>query len=215
MKKFRSRILLPIVGGILLISAGVIFLLNNLGMITLDWEILIGPLFVIGGLAFLIVFILNTNEWWALIPGLVLIALGIIIFMDANLSGGVDQFGGAIFLGFVGLAFLFIYVTHTDQWWAVIPGGTLLTLAGVTLIPGEADTYVGAVFFLGMALTFALVYILPKPGGRMKWALYPASILALMGVFVLFGATNLTQYILPLSLLIIGGFVLYRALIKK
>lgn len=215
MKKFRSSILLPIVGGILLISAGVIFLLNNLGMITLDWEILIGPLFVIGGLAFLIVFILNTNEWWALIPGLVLIALGIIIFMDANLSGGVDQFGGAIFLGFVGLAFLLIYVTHTDQWWAVIPGGTLLTLAGVTLIPGEADTYVGAVFFLGMALTFALVYILPKPGGRMKWALYPASILALVGVLVLFGATNLTQYILPLSLLIIGGFVLYRALIKK
>ena len=215
MKKFRSRILLPIVGGILLISAGVIFLLNNLGMITLDWEILIGPLFVIGGLAFVIVFILNTNEWWALIPGLVLIALGIIIFMDANLSGGVDQFGGAIFLGFVGLAFLLIYVTHTDQWWAVIPGGTLLTLAGVTLIPGEADTYVGAVFFLGMALTFALVYILPKPGGRMKWALYPASILALVGVLVLFGATNLTEYILPLSLLIIGGFVLYRALIKK
>jgi len=214
MKKFRSSMLLPIIGGILLIAAGVVFLLNNLGMVALDWEMLIGPLFGVGGLVFLIIFMLNTDDWWALIPGLVLVGLGIIIFMDANLAGGVDRFGGAIFLGLVGLAFLLIYVTHSDQWWAMIPGGVLLTLAGVSLIQGD-DRFVGAVFFLGLALTFGIVYILPKPGGRMKWALYPASILAVVGILVLLGATNLTQYILPLSLLIIGGIVLYRALIKK
>lgn len=214
MKKFRLSMLLPIIGGILLIAAGVIFLLNNLGLVALDWEMLIGPLFALGGLVFLIVFMMNTNDWWALIPGFVLVALGIIIFMNANLAGGVDRFSGAIFLGLLGLAFLLIYVTHTDNWWAVIPGGVLLTLAGVSMIQGD-DRFVGAVFFLGMALTFVMVYILPKPTGRMKWALYPAGILALVGILVLLGATNLTQYILPLTLLIIGGIVLYRALIKK
>ena len=99
MKKFRLSILLPIIGGILLIAAGVIFLLNNLGLIALDWEMLIGPLFAVGGLVFLIVFMMNTKDWWALIPGFVLVALGIIIFMNANLAGDVDRFSGAIFLG--------------------------------------------------------------------------------------------------------------------
>lgn len=214
MKKFRARILLPVVGGVLLIAAGVIFLLNNLGLIFLDWELLIGPLFALGGLVFLIVFLLNSDNWWALIPGLVLIALGIIIFMDASVTGGVNQWGGAIFLGFLGLAFFLIYFSHTDHWWSVIPGGVLLTLAGITLIPGE-DKIVGAVFFLGVALTFALVYILPKPAGRLKWALYPTGILLLVGLLVLLGAVNLTKYILPLALLILGGFVLYRAVVKK
>lgn len=214
MKKIRLSILLPIIGGILLIAAGVIFLLNNLGLIALDWEMLIGPLFAVGGLVFLIVFMMNTKDWWALIPGFVLVALGIIIFMNANLAGDVDRFSGAIFLGLLGLAFLLIYVTHTDNWWAVIPGGVLVTLAGVSLIQGDGR-FVGAVFFLGMALTFGIVYILPKPTGRTTWALYPAGILALVGILVLLGATNLTQYILPLALLIIGGIVLYRALIKK
>lgn len=214
MKKIKSRIVLPIVGGILLIAAGVVFLLNNLGLISLDWEMLIGPMFALGGLVFLFVFILNTDDWWALIPGLLLIALGTIIFMDNYLAGGIDRWGGAIFLGLLGLAFSLIYLSHRDFWWAVIPGGVLFTLAGITLI-SEDDQFVGAVFFMGLALTFALVYILPKPAGRLTWALYPAGILLLVGILVLLGATNLTNFILPLALLIIGGMVLFRALVKK
>ena len=37
MEKSKSKLLLPIIGGILLIAAGVIFLLNNLGMIEINW----------------------------------------------------------------------------------------------------------------------------------------------------------------------------------
>ncbi len=214
MKKLNTRMILPIVGGVLLIAAGVVFLLNNLGLIALDWEILIGPMFALGGLVFLFVFILNTDDWWALIPGFLLIALGSIIFMDKYLAGGTDRWGGAIFLGLLGFAFFLIYLSHRDFWWAVIPGGVLITLAAVTLLP-EDDRFVGAAFFLGLALTFALVYILPKPAGRLMWALYPAGILLLVALLVLLGATNLTNYILPLALLIIGGVVLFRALVKK
>lgn len=214
MKKSKTNFLLSVVGGILLVAAGVIFLLDNLGLIMLDWETLIGPMFGIGGLVFLMVFILNTDDWWALIPGFILMGIGIIIFMDDNMQAVADRWSGAVFLGFLGLAFFLIYITHVNQWWAIIPGGVLLTLAGVTLVPGEGDVS-GVIFFLGMALTFGLVYILPKPAGKLKWALYPAGILLLIGVLVGLGAANLMDYLLPLVLLFAGGYVIYRSMRKK
>ncbi|MDY6866415.1 MAG: hypothetical protein SVT56_00685 [Chloroflexota bacterium] len=134
----KSRLLFSIVGGIILIAAGVIFLLDNIGLITLDWEMLIGPMFTLGGLVFLLMFIFNTSDWWALIPGFTLIGIGIIIFMGQNMESMAELWSGAVFLGLLGLAFLLIYITHRTNWWAIIPGGVLLTLAGVTLIPDES-----------------------------------------------------------------------------
>lgn len=213
MKKSKTRVLLPVIGGILLIAAGVIFLLDNLGMIMLDWEMLIGPMFGIGGLVFLIVFILDRDEWWALIPGFVLIAIGIIAFMGDNMETDAGRWSGAVFLGLLGLAFMLIYVTHRDNWWPIIPGGALMTLAVVSLLP-EDGTLSGIVFFFGMALTFGLVYIVPKSAGRLKWALYPAGIMLVIAILVTLGATNLMDYILPVALLLGGGYVILRALRK-
>jgi len=214
MKKSKTRVLLSIVGGLLLVAAGVIFLLDNIGIITLDWEMLIGPLFGIGGLVFLIVFIMDKKDWWALIPGFVLIGIGIIIFMSQNMESMAELWGGAVFLGLLGLAFLLVYLSHRNNWWAIIPGGVLLTMAGVTLLPDEG-VLAGGVFFLGMAATFGLVWILPKPAGKLNWALYPAGILALIGILVILGATNLIDFVWPVALLIGGGYILYRALRKK
>ncbi len=213
MKKLSTKTLLPIVGGILLITLGVMFLLNNLGIIMLEWEFLMGPLFALGGLIFVLVFILNRREWWALIPGFVLMGIGLIIFMGQLSSATADQWSGSVFLGFLGLAFALIYITHRDNWWAVIPGGVLLTLAVVSLLE-DGGTLSGVVFFAGLALTFGLVYILPKPGGKLTWALYPAGILALIGVLVALGASNLTDFVLPLVLLLVGGYFIFRALKK-
>ncbi len=213
MKKSKTGFLLPIIGGILLITAGVIFLLNNLGVITLNWAVIIGPLFAIGGLVFVLVFILNTNEWWALIPGFVLMAIGLIIFMGERDIAILEPWTGAIFLGFLGVAFFLIYISHRNQWWAIIPGGVLLTLAGVTLLT-EREMLSGVVFFLGLGATFGLVYLLPKPGGKLKWALYPAGILTFIGILVLLGVTKLFNFVWPVALLAAGGYVLYRAIRK-
>lgn len=214
MNKSKTKILLPLVGGILLITAGVIFLLDNLGMIKLDWELLIGPMFGIGGLIFLLVFIFDRDEWWALIPGFVLIAIGIIVFMGNNTETVAVRWSGAVFLGLLGLAFLLIYVSRRDQWWPIIPGGALMTLAVVNLLPEDGTTS-GIVFFLGMALTFGLVYIVPKSAGKLKWALYPAGAMLIIAILVTLGATNLMDYVLPVALLLGGGYVIFRAIIKK
>ena len=163
MKKSNARLLFSVVGGLLLIAAGVVFLLDNLELITLNWEMLIGPLFGVGGLVFLLVFILNTEDWWALIPGFALLGIGVIIFMGQQEF--MENWTGAVFLGFLSIAFLLVYLFHHNHWWALIPGGVLLTLSGVTLLP-EDGVLAGGVFFLGMALTFVMVYIAPKPSGK-------------------------------------------------
>jgi len=212
MRTSKTRFWLSVISGVLLVAAGVVFLLGNLNIINLNWEVIIGPLFGIGGAVFLMVFIMNTDDWWALFPGFVLIAIGIIIFMDNILGVAADPWIGAVFLGLLSLAFLLIYFFHREHWWAIIPGGVLLTLAGVTLVP-ESD-FSGGVFFLGMALTFGLVYFLPRPSGKMQWALYPAGILFLIGVLVTLGEADVLNYFWPLALLIAGGYVIYRSLKK-
>jgi len=214
MKRSKMKILFPVVGGILLIAAGVIFLLDNLAIVDLDWAMLMGPLFAVGGIVFILVFIFNPKEWWALIPGFVLMGIGLIIFMGQTLATTTDRWAVAIFLGFLALAFIIIYITHRNQWWAIIPGGVLLTLAGITL-PPEESTYTGVIFFMGMAMTFGLLYLLPKPEGRLRWALFPAGILLTIGILVLLGATDVMDFVLPLVLLIVGGFFIVQALRKK
>lgn len=215
MKKSKPSILVPVIGGILLIAVGVIFLLTNLSVIELRWELLVGPLFGIGGIVFLLIFIVDKKDWWALIPGFILIAIGMIIFMDRNLSGFADDWGGLIFLGLLGCAFLLIYVLHPQNWWSIIPAGVLLTLGGISLIPEENDWLIGGTFFIGLALTFGLVYILPKPAGKLKWALYPGGILLILGIASLLGVERLINFVGPLILLAVGGFFVYRALRKK
>lgn len=212
MRTSKMRFWLSIISGLLLVAAGVVFLLGNLDIITLDWDLIIGPLFALGGLVFLLVFAVNTKDWWALIPAFVLIAIGMIVFMDEVIGGAADQWTGAVFLGMLGMAFVIIYIFHQEQWWAIIPGGVLLTLAGVTLV---SDTdFSGGLFFLGLALTFGLVYILPKPSGKSQWALYPAGILLAIGVLVTLGEANVLNYVWPLALLLAGGYVLFRSLKK-
>lgn len=213
MKKSNRRFLFSLVGGIILVAAGVTILLSNLEVITLDWQMVIGPMFALGGLVFLLVFITNTDEWWALIPGFTLIGLGINTFMRPWIDTYTGRLGSAIFLGFIGLSFFLIYIFHHQHWWAIIPGGVLLTMGAINLVPGNAALERG-LFFLGLALTFGLVYLLPKPSGKLKWALYPAGILLLIGLVVTLGATNLLGYVGPLALLLLGGYVIYRTIRK-
>ena len=213
MKKPNRRFLISLTGGILLLVIGVLLLLSNLDIVTLDLESLIGPLLVGGGLIFILVFITNTDAWWALIPGFTLIGVGINIFMSPWLGENEGRVTAAIFFGSIGLPFLLIYISNHRLWWALLPGGVLLTISVTQLVP-DSPALMGGIFFLGLAITFGLLYLLPKPSGKLKWALYPAGILLLVGIFITLEATNLLAYIGPLVLLAFGVYVIVRALRK-
>jgi hypothetical protein len=197
-----------IVGGGLVIL-GLLFLLQNFGFLGglegLVWVVLFG----LGGLIFLYVFATNREQWWAVIPGFTLLGLAALIGLGDRLGA----LGGALFLGAIGLSFWVIYFVRRDFWWAVIPGGVLMTLAAVAalsdLLPDRAA---GGIFFLGLAATFFLVYLLPTTDGRMKWALIPAGVLAVLGVLVFLSLGGIFNYLWALLLIAAGVYLLTRSM---
>lgn len=207
MRFLRSRT----IWGILLIVMGILFLLESLEILALGgaWAIL----FAVTGLAFGYTYLENRENWWAIIPALALLSIGALIGMDAYAPGLDDQWGGSIFL--IGLALSFwiiLFTTRFEQWWAVIPGGILLTLAvliGVEPLIGD-DAFAG-LFMMGIGATFLVVSFIRSPDGPMRWALIPAGILGMIGVILLATATQWANLIWPIALIIGGGYLLLRS----
>jgi hypothetical protein len=201
--------------GSLLILAGVMFLLQNLGVFRFG-DLFWGLLFILGGGVFLSIFLQDRLQWWWIIPGFTLLGIGLIISLTVLMPGFMAVIGGSIILGGIGLAFLIVYLLDHERWWALIPAGTMLTLAVVAAIsqalPGMET---GGVFFLGLGLTFAVVALLPTSAGRMTWAWIPAGVLALMGLLLMAAADSLIGYLWPLIIILAGGFLILRTLLGR
>jgi hypothetical protein len=208
---FGSRVL----WGGLLIAAGILFLLQNLNVIRFA-EIIWSILFALGGIFMLSFFIADRNNWWALIPSIVLFNLGLMVALDTIFPRFSDTVGGALFLGGIGLSFWLIYLIRREFWWAIIPGGALFTLAAVVVAASlgyEAES--GGVLFLGLGLTFGLLAVLPTPEGRLTWAWIPGLALLIMGVMVIGAAANLINFLWPAALIVVGIFLVYRTLFAR
>jgi hypothetical protein len=196
--------------GVLLVAGGILFLLQNLGLLPFG-DLIWAVVFAGAGALFLALFFRDRASWWAIIPGLTLIGIGLIIALALIAPNQTGAWLGGVFLGMIGLAFWIIYFMNRTYWWAIIPGGTLLTLALVAV--GTAlwnGMELGGLFFLGLGLTFALVAIVPTLEGRMTWAYIPAVILLLMGVLIMAASTSLINYLGPLALVALGVFLVWR-----
>jgi len=205
MKRLDPRIII----GSLLILAGGLGFLQAFGFLRNASDLFWGLVFLAAGGVFLFMFAggFATGQWWAAIPGLVLAGIGVLILLPDSL----DDLGGAVFLGAIGLSFWLIYLSGRERWWAIIPGGVLITLAAVTLTDslfrnGDAG---GGVFFIGLALTFLLVALL----AGMRWAYWPAGALGVMGIFLFFQSqVYLFSYIGAAALIGAGVVIILRSL---
>jgi len=152
---------------------------------------------------------MDREQWWALIPGFTLLGLATLIGFGDRLG----ELGPALFLGSIGLSFAVIYlIRRGDFWWAIIPGGVLLSLAlMLALSPYLEGVVLPAILFLGMAVTFALVYLVSLGRERMTWALIPAGILGVMGILMFLSLGGLINYIWALALIVVGAYMLLRA----
>lgn len=199
---------LRLVGGILLIAAGIFLLLDLLGVIPNILPYLWIVLFAISGVFFLIAYAMDRRHWWALIPGFALLGLsaggGVAVLTD-DFSG---ELSGAISMGGAALGFWLVSILRREHWWAIIPAGVLTTLAVLAGI-GTGQT---SVFFIGLGATFLLVFLLPSPGRRKTWALIPAAILLVIGILFRTPYMEAVNYIGPAALILGGGYFLYRAL---
>lgn len=201
--------------GLVLVAAGILFLLQNLNLVVSAWGILWALIFAAGGIAFLWLFLRNRAVWWPVIPGLTLLAIAVLIALDSLELGLAERWGGSIVLAGIGIAFALIYISHQQHWWAVVPAGALLSLAlMVALFPGDVPE-AGAVFLMGLGITFGIVYLLPGRGRRHTWALVPALVLFLLGLFVLGTSIPASLFLWPMVLILAGLYIVYRVLRRR
>lgn len=201
--------ILRVLWGLLFIFAGILFLLDSIGAISIgefQWAIILG----IGGLGFLSVFIADRNHWWALFPAFGLLIGATVHFLENAFPALPDDFGGVIAMGGIGLAFLLIFLRNIANWWALIPAGVLISSASALLIGGFApELESGGVFLIGLGLTFGLVGLVPTEQGRMRWAFIPALVLLIIGSLILLASINLFTLIWPLGLIAMGLLIIY------
>jgi len=198
-----------LIGAVVLILIGVLLLLQNLGIIQVLEDVFWALAFAAAGVAFLVNFATSPrNHWWSVIPGMVLLALGALIGFESFLG----DWAGALFLGAIAIAFWAVYLTQREFWWAVIPAGVLTTLAVVIgLEETIGDLAFGGVFFLGLGITFALVFLLPTKE-ETKWAIWPAGVLLVMGAIMVLATTDLLNWLWAVALIAAGLYLIVRAL---
>jgi len=201
-------------GGVLVLL-GVAFLFQNLGVFDVFglipenlWTILWIGAFGSAGLLFLGGLWLNRDNWWMAIPGFVLLGLSATILVDEFIPG--FPFSGSIFLGSIGVAFITVFVMNREHWWAIIPGGVNFTLAVVAGLDEVTGWENGGIFFLGLAITFALVALTPTSRGKMGWAWIPAGVLFALAVVTTASLEGFFGILWPLALVAVGGGLLYR-----
>lgn len=201
----RSRT--AIFWGVILVAAGAFLLTQTLGLVpTLSGD-LVGAVFAIAGLAVLISYPVLHTHWWTLIAGPTLLGLAGAILLTGDR-------GGSVFLGAIGLGFVLLAVTSAQRWWAVIPAGTLLTLALIALLSNAIGDLSGALLFLGLAATFGVLAVIPVHGRLMRWPVYPALGLVVVGLLIATaGAAG--SILWPLVLVALGLFLLVRASTRR
>lgn len=209
MKKLNANIIF----GVLLVALGALVLLRNLEIIRELGELVWATIFGVGGASFLYVYVVDRERWWALIPGFSLLGIALILLFSGLAPSLVDVVAVPAFLGGIGLAFWLVYFQKRENWWAIIPGGVMVSLAIFIFLEAvfENVDLVG-VFFLGMAGTFVLVALQATEKERYTWAYIPAGILGLMGAIFLFAEVDAFRMVGPIILVLVGAYLIFRTM---
>ena len=206
-----------VVFGLLLILAGVLMMLQQLDLIPGGWEDIIFSIgFLVGTVFFVTVFLNDRSQWWAALLSFIFAGLTLVQVLDLLFPQGAD-FGGAIFLGLIGAGFLSVYLLDRAMWWAIIPGGVMLSLSALVVVD-ELGLDFGfesaGILFIGMGLTFLYLTTLTVEGERMSWAIWPAVPLLLLGLFVGLERAEAWTYVWPTLIILVGLYFVWGAIRK-
>lgn len=201
----RKRGYGSLIWGGMLIILGLLLLLDNLDVLG-DWDAPVWSLILAAfGLFFLVLYGVDRTQWWALIPGLVILGIAAAVFLaEQDLVEG--YIVATIILTGVSLPFLLIFVSDRQHWWALIPALTMAGVAagvfleGIGAIGGEA---VGGFVVGGISLGFVSIYLIDR---QQWWALIPGGIMGVVAFFLLLATA--ADLVFPAALILLGLLLL-------
>lgn len=203
-------------GGLVLI--GLLNLLVNMDFIYLEPEFIAATLFLTAA-SFLFARFRQNKQLLILIISAILTFIGSAILLEGifDVDGGAV---GVLFLWGLSALFAYGYLRNDRRWGFVIPAGILFTLGLMVLIemmPDFDDAFLGGLFFLGIAGTFGYLYVIRDDVNKLDWAKYPALVLACFSGFVFLVTTGsgAASILLPLALILTGGYLVYNATQRK
>jgi hypothetical protein len=188
--------------GVGLVLLGLLALFSNFGLFAGLGRVVGMLLFGAAGVLVIGMYRRDPGRVWTLPVGFGLLGLAVAT-LELPWSGGA-------FLGAIGLGFLAIWLLDEERqaWWALIPAGVLITLGLVAtwdeMVGGRGEVG-GTIFFLGLAGTFAALYLLPSV--QQRWAIWPALGLGVVAVLTLSFSGG---WIAPIVLIAAGAWMLTR-----
>ena len=200
--------------GFLLVAFGSISIINNFNFIKFNieyfWEV--GLLTI--GIAFLLYHFKSTQNNACLITGVILILIALMISMQSTINLN-NKLTGAMVLWIISSIFIFIHFRKNKNWWAIIPGGIFFILAVIMSIQNFqllSDKYFKFILFFGISLIFWYLFFTNKDDNKFKWT-KPTAAISLIIALLIFIATiynNIVELILPIGIITLGGYLIYR-----
>jgi hypothetical protein len=124
----------------------------------------------------------RAHNWWALIPGGVMLFLAMTTLLVDNVGG---EWVGSLFLFLIGASFLVVYLNNRTRMWALLVAyilGVLSIAPALASLGGDAAAYFGPVFLFAIALPFYVVYFRPMNQANTWWAIIPAGVMTVLAV---------------------------------
>ena len=121
----------------------------------------------------------RSKNWWALIPGGVMLFLALVTLLVDNTSG---EWVGSLFLFLIGLSFLAVYLNNRTRTWALLVAyimGVLSLAPAMASGGGDTAAYFGSVFLFAVALPFFILYF---RSAENWWAIIPAGVLTVLAI---------------------------------
>jgi peptidoglycan/LPS O-acetylase OafA/YrhL len=152
---------------------------------------------------------------WFLVLAAGLLFIGCAMLIDSTQIVDEQYIGVMFFVLPTGL-FKYAYLQRPERWGLLLPAGILFTLAAMVWLdmhPAFDDGTMGSLFFLGIGSTFGVLYLTRNPKNNLAWAKIPAIVLIGFACFVFLVSSEsfLATFFLPLALIAIGVFLVYRA----
>lgn len=201
-------------GGLLIIG-GALWLVDATDALSIS-PLVVAIFFALAGIGFAVDVARDPGSWWAAIPAGALLGLAALIALVESTTVA-DEWGASMLLAGGGLGFLAAYLRAREQWWTLIPAGVLasvaIIVASVPIV--ERGEGIAVVVLTLLAVILVVLALVPIRGSRMWWPLVPAGILGIVAAFLANDSVEALEafdWVSPAALLVIGVFVVIRAL---